>query len=77
MKNDIPGDLELLRPWFNLIRRVRQLALKTGCALTTITVVTDDCGNPVEPWILPELRKLEPSTTAEQAFEKLVKEINK
>jgi len=68
-----PGDYEIMQPWLNVVRRARQLAAAGGGpALVTITVVTDEYGNPVPPWAVPVVRKLEPSTTAVEAFKDLM-----
>ena len=69
----LPGDYEIMQPWLNVVRRARQLAAAGGGpALVTITVVTDEYGNPVPPWAVPVVRKLEPSTTAVEAFKDLM-----
>lgn len=71
--NGIPGDLDLLRSWFNVIRRARQVAQQAnGVSLVTITLVCNEFGDPIEPWLSPIARRLEPTAKAETTFSQLV-----
>ncbi len=61
--NNIPGDIDLLRPWFSFIRRMRQEMPSTGVGVATIRVVMDERGTPVF-WSEPEFTRLEPRSSA-------------
>ena len=70
-KSDVPGDIELLRPWFNVIRDARSAGQSSGLSIVTLCVVTDDCGMPVQ-WCKAESVKLSPLSQREQ-FELMLK----
>jgi hypothetical protein len=56
----VPGDLEKLVPWFNVIRRARQVSGDGAPGIVTMRVVVDGSGNPIEPWSCPDFVRLEP-----------------
>lgn len=69
----LPGDLELLRPWFPIIRRLRQIGGEAGgMAAVTIRVVVDQGGDPVPPWVSMGSVRLEPKMDADQAIAHLL-----
>lgn len=54
-----------LRPWFNLIRRLRSAAQpsserRTGYAVIRVVVLCNELGEP-KHWLVPEARWVEPS----------------
>ena len=67
------AEIELLRPWFRPLLRARQRILSVGGpAVVCLTVIVDEEGSPVEPWLVPEITKLEPRVSALEAIEKLL-----
>lgn len=63
---DSPGDLEILRPWFNFVRRLR-LAAKDGgtMGVLSIRLVVDENGMPLH-WTEPVRTAIEPRAGNEQ-----------
>jgi hypothetical protein len=56
------AEIDLLRPWFPLIKRLRQQAkTKTGNAhaILTVKVLVNEHGEPIQ-WTTPERVQLEP-----------------
>lgn len=70
-KQDIPGDINLLRPWFNVIRDARAAGLSNGLSILPITVLVNENGMPVQ-WCKVEPILLSPLSQREQ-FELLLK----
>jgi hypothetical protein len=71
--NGIPGDLDILLPWLNVIRRMRQKAMSAGGpAIVKMVVIVDEDGQPIEPWAEPRVVKLEPRVTAAEGITRLV-----
>jgi hypothetical protein len=68
---DIPGDIDLLRPWFNIIRDARSAGISNGLSLLPITVVVDEHGMPIQ-WCKVDPVKLSPLSQRDQ-FELLIK----
>lgn len=60
MSGPVPGDLDLLRAWFPVIRRLRRLARDSGTyAVLSIRVIVDGNGIP-KHWTVPERLGIEP-----------------
>ena len=63
--SDLPGDVDLLRPWFPLIRRVRKAAKNGGSyAVLSMRVIVDGDGIP-RHWTEPSRLVVEPRATGE------------
>lgn len=63
--NGVPPDLELLRPWLPLMRRLRKEAKDGGhCAVISLRVVVDQDGMP-RHWTVPQRLSLEPRAASE------------
>lgn len=56
---DIPGDIKLLRPWFPLVRRMRERGLSRGLSVLNVTIITNAQGCPIA-WLEPEASRIEP-----------------
>jgi hypothetical protein len=70
--NGVPEDLDLLRPWLPLIRRLRKEAKDGGhCAVLSLRVIVDQDGTP-RHWTMPQRLSLEPRASSED----LVKLLN-
>ena len=55
-----PRDLHALKPWLNVVRRLRSMALDSGTySVVSIAVLVDDTGKPIV-WTEPKARRLEP-----------------
>lgn len=68
--SNVPGDLDLLTPWFDVIRALRAAGMSGGYSIVRLSVLTDDKGRPVQyPKI--EAKKLSPLTN-KQAFEEFL-----
>jgi hypothetical protein len=60
-----PRDLHALRPWFNVIRRLRAAALDGGSYSAIRIVVIAGCdGKPVN-WTTPKVTRIEPRADAQ------------
>ena len=70
-KLDIPGDLDLMRPWFNVIRDARSAGISNGLSILPIIVLVDEHGMPVQ-WCKVEPTRLSPLSQREQ-FEAIMK----
>jgi len=69
--NNDPGDVELLRPWFGVIRNARSQAMSNGLSIVTSIVLTDEHGNPIQ-WCYAEPVRLSPLSKRDQ-FELLMR----
>jgi len=70
---NVPGDYDLLAPWFNVIRRARQKAVEVGgVTAVRMMVIVNENGQPIEPWTEPRVVKLEPRMGAANAVETLL-----
>ena len=56
---NVPGDLELLKPWFDVVRHVRSKSCSGGYSVVTLRVVVDANGMP-EFWVEPIVNKVSP-----------------
>jgi hypothetical protein len=63
-----PHDLKLR--WVNVTRRLQAACQSRGLSLVSITVLVDRDGLPVL-WLEPDVRKIEPSKSAEEIVEML------
>ncbi len=70
-----PGDLDLLQPWFNAIRKWRSLAPQSGISVLSISLVIDARGNPLKPYPAPKVTQLEPRACAEDALADLLERL--
>jgi hypothetical protein len=62
----VPPDLELLRPWLALVRRLRKEAKDGGhCAVISLRVIVDQDGTP-RHWTVPQRLSLEPRASSEE-----------
>lgn len=74
MTQPIPEDIDSLRNWFPAIRHMRSVARQsTGYAIVTLRVIVNEFGQPAGLWIMPELTRLVPRYTADQALAEVVK----
>lgn len=70
--SDVPGDMDLLRPWLDIVRRLRQVAVPNGPAVITMTIVVGEGGAPLPLWMTPQVRCLEPRRKAEDTLNELL-----
>lgn len=68
---DVPGDIDLLRPWLNVVRDARSAGISNGLSILPIIVLVDDHGMPIQ-WCKVEPTRLSPLSQREQ-FELLMK----
>jgi hypothetical protein len=68
---DVPGDLDLLRPWFNVVRDARSAGISNGLSILPIVVLVDEHGMPVQ-WCKVEPTRLSPLSQRDQ-FELMMK----
>jgi len=60
-----PRDLHVLRPWFNVIRRLRAAALDGGSySAIKIVIVAGSDGKPIN-WTAPQVTVIEPRADAQ------------
>ena len=65
MHSTEPRDLHVLRPWFNVIRRLRAAALGGGSySVIRIVVIATGDGEPVN-WTAPKATAIEPRADAQ------------
>ena len=72
---DVPGDVRVLRPWFPLVRRLRERAASGGLSVVRLVVVCDERGYPLH-WLEPVALRLEPKGTT-SALTRLMQELAK
>ncbi len=70
-----PGDIALIEPWFNFVRRLRMAAPQNGIAVLSFSVVVDSHGNPLKPYPSPRVVQLEPRACAEDALADLLEKL--
>ncbi len=65
--NNVPGDIDLLRPWFNMVRRFRKASIEMAGrnSIMTVQIVLNERGEPVQ-WSVPGVARLEPGANTEQ-----------
>lgn len=69
----MPDDIESLRYWFPIMRHARAVAKQSsGYGVLTIKVVVNELGQPAGLWIMPELVRLVPRDTADQALNEII-----
>ncbi len=57
---DVPADVSVLRPWFELVRRLQKLAARgRGYSVVTVTVICNERGEP-KFWLEPDAASIEP-----------------
>ena len=66
----VPGDYDSLVPWFNLIRRARSVTVGGRAGILVLRVLVDEDGKP-GTWVVPELVRLEPSSTLEETLSRV------
>jgi hypothetical protein len=74
--NRVPGDLELLRPWLDIIRRARQVGADKGPGIITFKVAIDEFGNPLNIRTTPAVVTLEPRARSAEALAKLLESLS-
>ena len=55
----VPGDLELLRPWFDLVRHTRSKSCSGGLSIVNMALIVDEHGMPLF-WTEPTVKKISP-----------------
>ena len=55
----VPGDLELLRPWFDLVRHTRSKSCSGGLSIVNMALIVDQHGMPLF-WTEPTVKKISP-----------------
>ena len=69
----LPEDYCMLEPWFPAIRHLRNAARQsTGVGVLTMRILIDEYGRP-KLWMMPELIKLVPRATADEALTEIIK----
>ncbi len=63
----VPGDLERLRPWLNVIRRLVSVSHTGAFGILSIQILVNEKGQPVR-WSCPEVALLEPRYEASDTF---------
>jgi hypothetical protein len=72
MEQDVPSDLAVLKPWFPAIRHCISVAKQSsGLGVLTLRIVIN-YGKPFGLWIMPELTRLVPRDTADQALKEII-----
>lgn len=72
MEQDIPSDLAVLKPWLPVIRHCISVAKQSsGIGVLTVRIMVN-YGRPAGLWIMPELVRLVPRDTADQALEEII-----
>lgn len=64
----VPGDLEILLPWLNIVRRAKQVGSEKGPGIVKFLVVVDEFGNPLDIRTTPVVITLEPKVTSTEAL---------
>lgn len=63
-----PPPQDIKTGWLNVARRLQSVARTQGLALVSITVLVDQEGCP-RFWLEPNVRKIEPSRSADEIME--------
>lgn len=68
----IPGDLEILLPWLNIVRRAKQMGAAKGPGLVKFAVLIDESGNPLDIFTMPAVITFEPKARSVDALIDLI-----
>ncbi len=65
--NNVPGDIDLLRPWFNMVRRFRKASIEMGGrnSIMTVQIILNEKGELVN-WSVPGVARLEPGVSTDR-----------